>query len=192
MSSHSWQGAAVRLRAIEPGDGEWFFAASADTEALRHSGGLLFPLSRAWYTDWAQQLATAEPGDTAYRWVIENPAGEGVGTINTHSCDPRTGTFSYGLSVRAEHRRQGYGAAAIILVLRHYFAELRYQKATVHIYSFNAPALRLHERLGFQSEGRVRRTVYTQGLFFDECIFGLTAEEFAAGHPPERPEELPR
>ena len=191
MSSNLWQGAAVRLRAIEPGDGEWFFAASADTESLRQSGGLLFPLSRAWYTDWAQQLATAEPGDGAYRWVIENRAGEGVGTINTHSCEPRTGTFSYGLSVRAEHRRQGYAAEAIRLVLRHYFAELRYQKATVHIYSSNAPALRLHERLGFQLEGRLRRTIYSQGQFFDQCIYGLTAEEFAAAAPPPAPPEAP-
>ncbi|HMA35504.1 MAG TPA: GNAT family protein, partial [Chloroflexia bacterium] len=60
------------------------------------------------------------------------------------------------------------------------FDELRYQKLTVHVYSFNTPSLRLFEQLGFQLEGRLRRTIYTAGQYFDECIYGLTAAELAA------------
>ena len=41
-------------------------------------------------------------------------------------------------------------------------------------------SIRLHEKLGFQLEGRLRRMIYTNGQFFDELLFGLTAEEFAA------------
>jgi len=64
--------------------------------------------------------------------------------------------------------------------MRYYFQELRYQKVTVHIYSFAEPSVKLHESLGFQLEGRIRRAVFTNGQYFDELIYGLTKEEFAA------------
>ena len=49
---------------------------------------------------------------------------------------------------------------------------------TVTIFSFNEPSVRLHERLGFQLEGRIRRMAYTGGVHHDALIYGMTAEEF--------------
>ena len=37
----------------------------------------------------------------------------------------------------------------------------------------------IHEQLGFVEEGRRRRTYRTCGRYFDEVLFGITAEEFA-------------
>ena len=104
--------------------------------------------------------------------------------IATHNCDPRNGTFAYGVAIREAHQRQGYASEAIELVLRYYFQELRYQKATVHIYSFNNPSIVLHERLGFQREGCMRRMIFTEGQFFDILLYGITREEFTQRHTP--------
>lgn len=38
----------------------------------------------------------------------------------------------------------------------------------------------MHEKLGFQVEGRVRRAVFTGGALHDEILVGITAEEFLA------------
>jgi RimJ/RimL family protein N-acetyltransferase len=128
---------------------------------------------------WALAESTRKPDGDAYRFAIENAAGEVVGDITTHDCDARVGAFSYGITIRHDERRQGYAAEAIVLVLRYYFQELRYQRVTVRVYSFNDASARLHEKLGFQLEGRFRRTVFTGGEHFDELVYGLTAEEFA-------------
>jgi tetratricopeptide (TPR) repeat protein len=64
----------------------------------------------------------------------------------------------------------------------HFFRERRYQKVTIHVYSFNEPSLRLHERLGFQQEGRLRRMFLLDGVWVDDVIFGMTAEEFEELH----------
>jgi RimJ/RimL family protein N-acetyltransferase len=48
-----------------------------------------------------------------FRWIIEDRDGEFVGTINSHTCDPRSGTFQYGIAIRREHWRQGYASEAI-------------------------------------------------------------------------------
>jgi RimJ/RimL family protein N-acetyltransferase len=105
-----------------------------------------------------------------------------VGVIGTHRCNSINGRFSYGLYVEPEARRLGYAREAILLLLRYYFDQLRYQKANVTVYDFNAPSLRLHEDLGFTEEGRLRRMIFNAGAYHDEVHFGITVEEFRAKH----------
>lgn len=174
-----WQGERVRLRAIEPGDWETFFAWNRDDEQTRNLYFIPLPQSQEAVRRWAEQEAVRRPEGDNFRFVIEH-AGEVVGDLTTHDCDARVGKLSYGLNIRREHRREGFASDAIRIVLRYYFRELRYQKATVGAFSFNEASIRLHEKLGFQQEGRLRRTVYTDGRYFDELIFGLTVEEFEA------------
>jgi RimJ/RimL family protein N-acetyltransferase len=101
-------------------------------------------------------------------------------------CRPNTCTteenFSWGLNIIQEHRRKGYASEALPIVKRYSFQELRNQKVKVHNTSFNEASIKLHERLGFQQEGRISRTNYTDGQYFDDLVYGLTKEEFAAKH----------
>ena len=138
-SASIWQGERVRLRAIEPSDWEAYFAWNQDDEQARGVSSIPFPQSAEAVRQWAQQEATRKPEGDAFRFVIENETGEVVGDLTTHHCDARVGSFSYGITIRREHRRNGYAAEAIALVLRYYFRELRYQKATVSVYSFKRP-----------------------------------------------------
>lgn len=176
----TWRGRRVRLRAIEPADWAVYAAWNQDDEQARSLYNVPFPQSEEAARQWAQQEATRKPEDDAFRFVIENEHGEVVGDLTTHDCDRRVGTFSYGISIRQDQRRTGYAAEAIALALRYYFQELRYQKVTVSVYSFNDASIRLHDKLGFQLEGRLRRTIFTNGEHFDELVYGLTVEEFIA------------
>ena len=180
-SASVWEGETIRLRAIVAEDWLAFDAWDRDDEANRASYMIPFPRSAESTRRWAEEAATQDGRDDQYRWMIERHDGVPVGTINTHSCDRRHGTFSYGIAIGVGHRGHGYAAQAIRLVLRFYFEELRYQKVTVHVYGFNDGSRRLHERLGFQAEGRLRRMTYSKGTFHDTLVYGLTAEEFAAG-----------
>jgi RimJ/RimL family protein N-acetyltransferase len=117
-----------------------------------------------------------------YRWVIENREGHAVGTIHTFECDRRNGTFKYGLSIDRDFWGQGYAQDSIRLVLKYYFMELGYQKVTPHVYEFNERSIRLHVKLGFQLEGRLRSMLYSNGQHYDELHFGLTRDEFAVIH----------
>src|SRR5215216_90903 len=177
-SASIWQGERVRLRAIEPADWAFYFAWNQDDEQARSVSSIPFPQSAEAVRQWAQQEATRKPEGDAFRFVIENESGEVVGNITTHDCDARVGSFSYGITISREHRSNGYAAEAITLVLRYYFQELRYQKVTVTVFVFNDMSSRLHESLGFQLEGRIRRTVFTAGEYYDELVYGITAEEF--------------
>jgi RimJ/RimL family protein N-acetyltransferase len=175
-----WQGRRVRLRGIEPADWAFFHEWNLDSETARRLYFVPFPVSAEWQRRWAERMATADPADDRFQFVIETLGGDPVGSISAQDSDPRQGTFSFGVAVQQERRRHGYAAEAILLLLRYFFRERRYQKATSHVFSFNTASVRLHERLGFTLEGRIRRMVYTEGQYFDDLIFGLTAEEFSA------------
>lgn len=179
-----WQGTTIKLRAVEPGDWETFAAWNVDDFSARHSSSINFPESREAVKRWTEHAATNEPAHDRARWAIENRAGQMVGTINTHTCDRRHGTFMYGLVIAAEHHRHGYAREAVQLVLRYFFQELDYQKVTVRVYGFNRPSQRFHERLGFQLEGRLRRMIYTNGTHHDDLVYGLLREEFVTDLPP--------
>jgi RimJ/RimL family protein N-acetyltransferase len=116
-------------------------------------------------------------GDT-FHWIIENNESQAVGSINTHDCDHRNGTFMYGIDIDANHRRKGYASESIRLVLSYYFGELRYQKVTTPVHSNNQISINLHEKLGFKREGVLRRMIYSAGEYHDMVWFGMTIEEF--------------
>ena len=175
-----WQGKRVRLRGIEPSDAEHFIRWNLDSERARHLDFVWPPTSNASVQAWVEAQSRQKLEHDSFHWVIENHDGDPVGSISTHNCTPRYGTFSYGIDVAPEHQRQGYAREAIRLVLRYYFEELRYQKVTVPVHSDNEASIRLHEGLGFQREGTHRRMFYTQGHFVDVIWFGMTIEEFHA------------
>ncbi|MEO8971796.1 MAG: GNAT family N-acetyltransferase [Ktedonobacteraceae bacterium] len=178
MSDFFWQGNLVKLRAIEPSDWEHHFAWDKDSDMLRRVDRLYAPRSQEAMRQWAEKASMREVNDDAYFFEIENLVGEQVGIISTQKGNTRDGTFQYGVAIRREHWRKGYASEAIKIVLRYFFQELRYQKVTTPVYSFNDASIHMHEHLGFQLEGHLRRMIYTQGQFYDELFYGMTEEEF--------------
>lgn len=178
MSNNYWKGDLVRLRAVELEDWQHFFEWNNDTYFEQTTDSIHFPQSQEAIKKWVADITIAEPKNDEYRWVIENHAGKFVGTLNTHTCNPRHGTFQYGLAICREYWRKGYAIEAINIVLGYFFDELRYQKVNVHIYHFNKASVELHRKLGFQEEGRMRRMGFTGGQYFDWILMGQTRDEF--------------
>ena len=174
-----FEGRLARLRGVEPEDWETLYAWNQDTDTEQSMYFIPFPTSKEEVRQWVAKMALQRGEDDRFFFIIETLAHEVVGSISTASCDRRNGTFSYGVGVIATHRRKGYASEAIMLLLNYFFRELRYQKVTAHIYSFNEPSIHLHERLGFKREGQLRRMIYTDGRYVDDIVFGLTADEFS-------------
>src|SRR5690606_30433787 len=101
-----WKTERVRLRAIEPGDWGTFWSWNQDDEMTRNLDWLWFPQSREAVQRWAEKVSRQRPDNDTFHWVIENRDGELVGSISTHNCNRRCGTFAYGINVQASHRRQ--------------------------------------------------------------------------------------
>ncbi len=173
-----WEGEQVRLRAIVPDDWVRFHENDRDSEGARSSDAIYFPRSEAGTKAWAEQQSLIGADGDNVMLAIENFDGELVGSIRAHSCDARNGTFKYGVAIFRPYWRNGYAADAVKILLRYYFNELRYVKATAHIYDFNEGSISLQEHLGFKREGTLRSMVFTNGQHHDEYIYGLLNSEF--------------
>lgn len=180
-----WRGKLVRLRAIEPDDAEFYFRLNMQRNVDRNQDQIYPPSSLFRQRGWAEE--SAKQGfkeDGGFRFQIEVIDSEQLaGCIDTHHCDQRTGVFSYGIALDECFRGKGYAKEAVLMVLRYYFLELRYQKCDVGVFDFNESSTHLHERLGFVLEGRRRRSTYSGGEFHDMLLFGMTVEEFRELHP---------
>jgi RimJ/RimL family protein N-acetyltransferase len=183
MTFYFWEGASVRLRAPESSDWEQFLRWSDDADMMGALDDLQFPQSKDYAKSWAQKIANERPQNDEFFFVIETLVEhEIVGSINSHHCDRRNGTFMYGIAIGEGERRRGYASDAIIMLLRFFFMELGYSKCTVEVADFNEASQALHKELGFQQEGRLRSFRLLGGQRRDVFMYGMTRDEYDQRH----------
>jgi RimJ/RimL family protein N-acetyltransferase len=78
----------------------------------------------------------------------------------------------------AADRRQGYGRAALELLLRFAFRELNLHRMSVVVAEDNPAALRFFQRAGFQPEARRREALQRAGCRWDLIHLGLLRDEW--------------
>lgn len=179
MSKNFWETERIRLRGVEPEDWEVHYHWNMDSDMQRDLSQLQFPENKALAKKWAEESSIKTPDSDNFHMEIElNETKEVIGMIAAHHADRRNGTFKFGIAIRQEFQRKGFATEAIVLLLRYFFNELRYQKCHVDIHGWNEDSIRLHEKLGFQKEGQVRRANYAMGKYYDRYIYGITLEEF--------------
>lgn len=180
-SKYFWQGERVRLRPLRVEDAEHSYIQSLDSPSRQVLQlGIELPTSVEKLRETMTKYADCQDVDGMVIFAIENHAEEHVGGISWHTRNPKDGTFSFGIIVSEPYKRQGYAEDAIRILLRYCFQERRYQKCNSACVEGNEASVRLHQKLGFQQEGRRRRHLFLNGRYFDELLFGLTREEFEA------------
>jgi putative acetyltransferase len=80
-----------------------------------------------------------------------------------------------GLMVAASHRRRGVGQALLEQAVE-WAREAGIRKLELHVFPWNAPAIRLYERFGFEREG-LRKGHYRRGSEYVDAILMAYAVE---------------
>ena len=173
-----WRGERVELRAKRTSDIEHFVNdAFPDDMRLYGDGFVVHPASPEFLAERNEKALEYPKGDDS-SLAIESHAGELVGSISAINCNSQAGDFEYGVAIFSAHHLKGYAKDAVKTLLRYYFEERRYHRATAKVYSFNQNSIQLQESLGFKQEGCLREAVFTKGQRYDTLLFGMTAHEF--------------
>ena len=175
-----WQGKNICLRAMEESDADFFYETLQDMDIQRNESDIRVPMSHKACADFAMEQASKGNDNLSPFLIIEDKEKNRVGMASPCIEDSRVGVFTCGIFIKPEYQRKGYAKEAIFLSLKFYFNQLRCQKFNSSVYSYNEPSNKLCEKMGFVVEGRRRNTVYTDGKFYDEILYGLTKEEFYA------------
>jgi len=180
-TDYFWASDRIRLRGVTESDAESAFANSLDSPARQVLQlGIEVPTSVEALRIELGKRAGCKDVDGVILFAIEDSDRAYVGGISLHTPSLKNGTFSFGVTVHREHRRNGYAAEAIQILLRYAFHERRFQKCNSACIETNDASIALHRKLGFIEEGRRRRQFYLNGRFYDDILFGLTREEFDA------------
>ncbi len=73
---------------------------------------------------------------------------------------------------------KGFGRESIRLLLDFGFNELNFYRIQLNVISYNGPAIRLYESLGFIKEGIFRKFIQRDGDRYDLYLYGLLKEEW--------------
>jgi RimJ/RimL family protein N-acetyltransferase len=179
-SNYFWQGEKTRLRPWRLDDAELRYKASLDSPTLAlHEDGIVLPSSVELQKERLEKIAGFKD-DAMIRLAMDNLEGITVGWLSLHSRDQKNGTFGFGVAVYRDYRGHGYALDAVTTLLKYAFWEQRYQKCNSVCLHSNAASIRLHQKLGFLEEGRIRRNCFQNGEYHDDVLFGMTREEFDA------------
>jgi RimJ/RimL family protein N-acetyltransferase len=176
-----WQGDKVRLRPLRAEDAEQLFVNTLDSPARQFLQlRIELPTSVELLRATVEKYAGCKDVDGLIVFAVDNIEGEYVGGLSFHSRDPKNGTFGFGVLIHPEHRNKGYAADAVRILLRYCFWERRYHKCNSACVHTNEASIQMHRRLGFVEEGRRRESLFFNGQYHDDILFGLTREEFDA------------
>ena len=73
---------------------------------------------------------------------------------------------------------KGYGTEAVNLILGYGFATLNLHSIELEVFANNLRAQRCYEKVGFQSVGKRREAVFSNGQYIDSLLLDITSDEW--------------
>jgi UDP-4-amino-4,6-dideoxy-N-acetyl-beta-L-altrosamine N-acetyltransferase len=117
-------------------------------------------------------------GDRHEFMIVERASGRSVGTIGLSHIDRVNRRAEYGVLIgEPDARGKGFAAEASRLLLAYAFETLGLRRVYLHVLARNSDALRLYRRVGFQTEGILRRHVRKGCEFLDVTVMAALADE---------------
>jgi RimJ/RimL family protein N-acetyltransferase len=178
ITSNLLRGEKIRLTAVNSYDLSTITRWWSDSDFLRlYNSAPAVPRND---DQLSRRFDLAHTSPDVFLFAIRPLAGDNlIGLLEFDGVDwsNRTTFVSIGIGDPA-YRRQGYGRDAIAVGLRFVFHELNLFRVCLTVFSYNAAAVALYERLGFTREGVYREHIERDGQRYDMYLYGLLRREW--------------
>lgn len=170
-------GETAGIRPLAPGDAGALRRYMTDPEVVRllfedQAGPMPGTLTLAltiWYT------SLSERGE----WAIVNPRGRFIGLVRFWRISQRNRNAMLTIFIgEKDCWGKGYGTDALRLALLQAFGPMDLHRIELHVFEFNARAIRCYEKVGFIREGVRREALWRENRYYDVYAMGITRPEF--------------
>jgi RimJ/RimL family protein N-acetyltransferase len=176
-------GQRIRLRPVEKDDLSRFVKWLADPE-LRNYLASHLPYSQVQEEKWFERNLMAGNEQT---WALDaQPADMAVGpwvhigSCGFHEINWRTRAGEVGIMIGArDYWGRGYGTDALQTLVAWGFYTLNLNRVQLRVFEDNPRAIRCYEKVGFQTEGRLRQGDYANGAYRDVLLMGVLRDDWA-------------
>jgi RimJ/RimL family protein N-acetyltransferase len=104
-----------------------------------------------------------------------------VGATGLHQVDARNRHAEFGIFIGDKSVwGKGHGTEATRLMVRHAFDTLNLHRVWLHVYEYNERGLRVYQKVGFRTEGRLRQDTFRDGRYWDTIVMAVLREEWEA------------
>jgi RimJ/RimL family protein N-acetyltransferase len=174
------KGKSVLLRPVKRSDISYFLEWFNDPEVIQYIG-LYLPM-----TEMAEEKFIEELGSTRARSdalfvieVIEGKSTKPVGNCGLHQINAKDHNALFGITIgEKDYWGKGYGTESTQLLIDYGFQQLNLHRIWSYAFAFNERSIRLHKKVGFRDEGRLRQATFKNGQYYDLVQFGMLREEW--------------
>jgi RimJ/RimL family protein N-acetyltransferase len=172
-------GENIRLTGMRHDDAPTFLKWSEDETYIRYLRvGPIVPDNEKELKEWIDESHKSNSSCMFSIRPLDDEAIVGFVMLMDIQWTHRVATLAIGIS--PEHQRKGYGREAMELILRFAFHEFNLFRVQLHVFSYNTPAIRLYENIGFVREGTLRGALQRDGRRYDVYLYGILNDEWAA------------
>jgi UDP-4-amino-4,6-dideoxy-N-acetyl-beta-L-altrosamine N-acetyltransferase len=136
-------------------------------------------ISREEHAAWLARLA----GDDSQRVMTVGCQGQVVGLVSLSAISARDKTASWAFYLSAQVQGMGIGGVVEFKLLELAFNELGLEKLNCEVLASNMKVVTMHQKFGFQIEGKKRANVLKDCTRMDVVLLGMLAAEWAGQRP---------
>ena len=138
-----------------------------------------YPLTIEQLKEYYSETERHEPKRIIYKAVDGN--GKTAGMCELGAIDRRNGIASLcRIFVDKNFRGQGIAEMMIRKMINFAFGELNIMRIELNVYTYNTPAFKCYEKLGFVREGMKRKVTKYNNEYWDGYFYALLKEDWKA------------
>jgi RimJ/RimL family protein N-acetyltransferase len=174
------KGKSVFLRPVKRSDISYFLKWFNDSEVIQYLT-LYLPMTEMSEEKYIEELGTTRAKSDAL-FVIEAIKGDStkpIGNCGLHGINSKDHNATFGIVIgEKDYWSKSYGTEATRLLINYGFQQLNLHRISSFAVAFNERSIKLHKKVGFWEEGRLRQAFFKNGQYHDLVLFGILREEW--------------
>lgn len=167
----------IYLRALELEDYKTSVHWRNDDEITSKLGGSKFFVSTETEKQWVQ--STISQGKDIKLAICTLDENKYIGNVYLTDINYINRTaISHILIGDHAYWNNGYGTEAMFLILDYAFNHKNLNRIEAHVLEDNIGSCKMHEKLGYKYEGLLRQSVYKDGEYKNQIIYGLLKSDY--------------
>jgi RimJ/RimL family protein N-acetyltransferase len=174
------KGENVLLRPIKRSDILCFLKWFNDPEIVQYLD-MYLPMTEMSEEKFIEELGTTRAKSDIILVVeaIEGESTKPIGNCGLHQISPKDHNATFGIIIgEKDYWSKGYGVEAARLLINYGFQQLNLHRISSSAIVYNDRSIKLHKKLGFRAEGRLRQAMFKNGQYHDRVEFGILREEW--------------
>ncbi|SES89665.1 diamine N-acetyltransferase [Oceanobacillus limi] len=134
------------------------------------------------YTTMERLIKSYEDGQKSesHRQFILYHLNEKVGYIGLFDIHFRHRNAEFAIMIDPSHQGKGYATDATRLMVEYGFNQLNLHKISLHVINVNEKAIHIYQKVGFITEGQLKKHFFVDGSYHDALIMSLLREDYVS------------